>query len=58
MSKFETYDLEAIKGIAKHYEDPYWFDRLIKITGKPIDLAIEGAKKNIRKKYGKSVNSC
>jgi EcsC protein family len=53
MSKFETYDLEAIKGIAKHYEDPYWFDRLIKITGKPIDLVIEGAKKISEKKTEK-----
>jgi len=45
MAKFETYDLEVIEEIAKHLEDPYWFDRLITFTGKPVDLVIEGAKK-------------
>jgi hypothetical protein len=53
MSKFETYDLEAIRGIAKYYEDPYWFDRLIKITGKPVDIVIEGVKKISEKKTEK-----
>lgn len=45
MGKFESYELEVIKEIAKNFEDPYWFDRLLKFTGKPVDLVIEGAKK-------------